>query len=73
MEFDNYFIQNFRMQSIYRQAVQKFILSKEKPCYFIVRKARQNPTVIADTAIAVLTKCIAYKDLSEDRCTVFLK
>lgn len=72
-EFDEYFIHHFRIQTIYRLVVQKFILRNDKSCYFVVQKARQNPIMIANTVLAVLTKCIGYKDLSQDRCKIFLK
>lgn len=72
-ELDEYFKQFLDSLSTYDQAVRSYILKNDKPCYFIVRKARQNPITIADTVISVLTKCVGYKVLNYDRCSIFFK
>lgn len=72
-EFDEYYKQFSDLLPIYSQAVRSYILKNDKICHFIVRKARQNPIAIADAVIGVLTKCIGYKVLGDDRCSIYLK
>lgn len=43
---------------LYNDAVREHILTNEKPCYFIVRAARQNPLIITHAILSILTKCI---------------
>lgn len=57
----------------YNPAVRELILNFEPSCYGSVRKARQNPLVIADAVLAVLTRCINFVDPSHNQCGRFLK
>ncbi|KAG4077361.1 hypothetical protein HA402_009762 [Bradysia odoriphaga] len=52
----------------YTNAVRDFILANIKPCFFIVRQARNNPIAIGDWTITVAKKCVGYKDCSELNC-----
>lgn len=72
-EFDEYFKQYLDLQLEYRTAARNYILTNDKSCYYIVRKVRQNPLVIVEAVVSVLTKCIGYKNLDKDRCSIFLK
>lgn len=72
-ELDEYFKQFSDLVPIYNQAVRSYILNNEKPCYFIARKVRHNPIAITDAVLAALTKCVGYKVLGDDRCSIFLK
>lgn len=72
-EFDEYFKQFLDLLPQYNEAVRTYILKNDKVCYFIARKARQNPIAITDAITGVLTKCIGYKVLGGfDRCSIFL-
>lgn len=52
----------------YTNAVRDYILANNKPCYFVVRKARNNPIAIGDWTITVAKKCVGYKDSSKLNC-----
>lgn len=73
VEFDEYYKQYSDVLTAYNLAVRTFNLKHEKSCYYTARKARQNPIAIAEAVIAILTKCISYRVLGYDRCSVFLK
>lgn len=72
-EFDVYFKEFSDLVSVYSLAVRSYVLKNDKICYFIPRKVRQNPIAITDAVIGILTKCVGYKVLGDDRCSTFLK
>lgn len=59
--------------SRYNPAMRDLILSNDESCYANVRKARQNPLVVTDTIVAILTKCIDFIDSNQNLCSKFLK
>ncbi|XP_037049084.1 uncharacterized protein LOC119083467 [Bradysia coprophila] len=72
-EFDEYYKQFTDLLLTYNLAMRTYNLKNDKSCYYTARKARQNPIAIAEAVIGILTKCLGYKVLGDDRCSVFLK
>lgn len=72
-EFDEYFKQFEDLLTTYDLTARNYILSNDKSCYYTPRKVRQNPYAVVEAVIGILTKCIGYKVLGYDRCSVFLK
>lgn len=59
----NVYYQHYQsLVATYVPYVRTYILNNDKSCYFNVRAARQNPVVIIDAVIAILTKCVGYVD-----------
>lgn len=72
-EFDEYYKKYSDLLSVYSQAARSYVFNSENACFLTAQKARQHPIAIAETVVGVLTKCIGYKVLGHDRCSVFLK
>lgn len=53
---------------VYSITLRDYILDNDKSCYFIPRKVRQSPLLAIDVMIAILYKCVQYKDGSDQKC-----
>lgn len=63
------FIQRYIVLLVkYGPHVRDYILETDKSCYFPVRQSRITLLAIIDAVIGVLTKCVGYRDLQDQRC-----
>lgn len=46
----------------YVPAIRQYVLDNDKSCYYVPRTVRPNPMKISMEVIAILSKCIGYRD-----------